>query len=421
MQTALRAALVERLRKNRHSLVLSVSNQAMRDIPEISELNLPVEFRDSVENNITQFIHFIAEGNLSTSQRFDPSLQKIVRSLISRGRNLSTLIMIFHQSHNILEQKLLEVYIDFINDNEVFDLATLLTGMRGETNKFVALRTNQFPQAFLEQAARLKLPGNSDLLDQVRHVLGKTSNVPRIDNFELRGKVQAFRLWPTDDSHFSTKEGLELTRIVCAALGIDNSNPRDPGDDAQFLVVYPSPSVLWGWCHPGENSEKIEWDSIIPSTFNFVISPVLEGIEGFRSTHRHAVQLKRLADRTSAHEILLSNRRIITPDNSGALTMAQFVDRLPVAEELVSAVLGPFAKSGSYESVVRETVRHFLRFGGAGAAQEMNTHRNTVKYRVDKFQESRKTGQIDTLEVKLALELAHWFGKSVLTTDDDER
>jgi len=419
MQSALRAALVDQLRKSRQSLIVSVTNQAMRDIPEISELNLPVEFQNSVESTISRFIHFIAEGSLPSSQRLDPSLQKIVRSLISRGRNLSTLIMLFHQSHNILEQNLLEVYIEFVKENDHFDLATLLTDMRSETNKFVALRTSQFPQAFLEQAARLKLPGNPDILDQVRHVLGKTTNVPRIDNFALKGRIQAFRLWTADDSHFSTSEGTELSRKICSALETASTSPHGHDTDSPFLIVYPSPSLLWGWCHPGESQKSIDWDAVIPAKFNFVLSPVLEGLDGFRSTHRHAVQLKRLADRTSATEIVRNNRRIITPDHSGALTMAQFVDRLPIAEEMVTAALGPFAKSGTYEDVVRETVRHFLRFGGAGAAQKMNTHRNTVKYRVDRFQESQATARIDSLEVRLALELAHWFGSTILAPEDE--
>ncbi|MBF6428132.1 helix-turn-helix domain-containing protein [Nocardia cyriacigeorgica] len=138
----------------------------------------------------------------------------------------------------------------------------------------------------------------------------------------------------------------------------------------------------------------------------------LPGVEGFRDSHRQALRARTvaLAGGTAAERV--------TAASDPGLTAAALLGRdLAEAREWVWQVLGPLAVDSDGDARLRETLRVFLLAGSShkAAAEALNLHANSVKYRVNRAIERRgePIGD-DRLDVEMALLLCHWFGGSVL-------
>ncbi len=80
-------------------------------------------------------------------------------------------------------------------------------------------------------------------------------------------------------------------------------------------------------------------------------------------------------------------------------------------------VLGPLASKTENDARLRETLRVFLRYGAShkAAAEQLNLHFNSVKYRVQRAVERRgRPIGSERLDVELALLVCHWYGNAVL-------
>ena len=79
-------------------------------------------------------------------------------------------------------------------------------------------------------------------------------------------------------------------------------------------------------------------------------------------------------------------------------------------------MLGDLAMDNENDERLRETLFVFLSSEGSykAAAQRLNLHSNTVKYRVGRAvaRRGRPIGP-DRLDVELALLLCHWYGDSI--------
>ena len=79
-------------------------------------------------------------------------------------------------------------------------------------------------------------------------------------------------------------------------------------------------------------------------------------------------------------------------------------------------VLGDLAIDNENDARLRETLLVFLSGDGSYklAAERLNLHSNTVKYRVGRAiaRRGREIGA-DRLDVELALLLCHWYGSAV--------
>ncbi|NEW46298.1 PucR family transcriptional regulator [Nocardia cyriacigeorgica] len=136
------------------------------------------------------------------------------------------------------------------------------------------------------------------------------------------------------------------------------------------------------------------------------------GIDGFRDSHRQALQA-----RTVALAAGPAAARVTAAGDPG-LTAAALLGRdLAQARSWVHTVLGPLAVDSDNDARLRETLRVFLQTGSShkAAAEALNLHANSVKYRVNRAIERRGEPIAgDRLDVEMALLLCHWFGASVL-------
>jgi DNA-binding PucR family transcriptional regulator len=134
------------------------------------------------------------------------------------------------------------------------------------------------------------------------------------------------------------------------------------------------------------------------------------GVSGFRRTHEQAL---------GAYAVALA------AGGAGRPTTG-FADVAPLAlmsgsTELVRAwvieTLGTLADDDGQHAMLRDTLRVFLQESGSfvAAAERLTLHKNTVRYRIGKAEESLgRPVAADRLQVELALLAAQWLGSTVL-------
>ncbi|MBV9512569.1 MAG: helix-turn-helix domain-containing protein [Mycobacteriaceae bacterium] len=152
-----------------------------------------------------------------------------------------------------------------------------------------------------------------------------------------------------------------------------------------------------------------------PDSPSVAIGSVAPGLEGFRRSHREA---------EAAHAVAVAGGQqeaaVVAASDPGLLAAALLGGDIDAARDWVGVVLGDLAADNDNDARLRETLRVFLRCGCSykQAADELDLHFNTVKYRVGRAVARR--GQPidgDRLDVELALLACQWYGTAVLQPD----
>ena len=226
--------------------------------------------------------------------------------------------------------------------------------------------------------------------------------------YPLRWHHLALVMWYADASADGDELG-RLQRIL-----------RDAGEAVGAggapLFVAADRSCGWGWLpfraaadDAGHNVRQFFSARMdLPSV---AIGTTACGVEGFRQSHREA---------ESAHRVAMIGKRdrvVLSASDPGLSVVARLGDDVAAMRDWVGAVLGKLATDDDNDARLRETLRIFLSCGSSYkvAAEELNLHFNSVKYRVGRAV-TRRGREItaDRLDVELALLACHWYGAAVL-------
>lgn len=138
----------------------------------------------------------------------------------------------------------------------------------------------------------------------------------------------------------------------------------------------------------------------------------LEGVEGFRLSHLQAQDA-----RVVALAIGQDAPRFVAASDPGVSMAALLGSDIEAAKTWVAKVLGPLACDSDNDERLRDTLRVFLRCGSSftAAAEELQLHHNSVKYRVQRAVDRRgRPISSDRLDVEAALLICRWYGPTVL-------
>ncbi|OBF84459.1 PucR family transcriptional regulator [Mycobacterium sp. 852002-51163_SCH5372311] len=194
------------------------------------------------------------------------------------------------------------------------------------------------------------------------------------------------------------------------------------GVDASPLFVAADRSSGWGWLPYRATADdavatirrfaQTEKDS--PSV---AIGTMGAGVDGFRHSHRQAAEARAVAIVTEQPNS--STRTVIAASDPGLSVVARLGGDVDGIREWVADVLGDLAADTDNDARLRDTLRVYLGCGCSYklAAEELNMHFNSVKYRVGRAvaRRGREIGT-DRLEVELALLACHWYGAAVPRT-----
>lgn len=192
------------------------------------------------------------------------------------------------------------------------------------------------------------------------------------------------------------------------------------GTAASPLFVAADQSCAWGWLpyrtavtDAVQNVRRFALTR--PDSPSVAIGTMAGGVEGFCRSHREAVEARGVAivsDRPKS-----STPTVIAATDPGLSVVARLGSDVVDIREWVAAVLGDLAGDDENDARLRETLRKYLACGSSYkvAAEELNLHFNSVKYRVARAvaRRGRDIGS-DRLDVELALLACHWYGTAVL-------
>jgi DNA-binding PucR family transcriptional regulator len=186
---------------------------------------------------------------------------------------------------------------------------------------------------------------------------------------------------------------------------------------ASPLFIAADRTCGWGWLPYRAATESAaacvrEFALGRPDTPSIAIGTMAAGLEGFRQSHREAEAARRVALVGARPEPIL-----IGAEDRGLPLAALLGGDIADTRAWVAGVLGGLAADTDSDARLRETLRVFLRCGSSykQAADELNLHFNTVKYRVGRAVARRgKEVATDRLDVEVALLACHWYGAAVL-------
>jgi DNA-binding PucR family transcriptional regulator len=228
----------------------------------------------------------------------------------------------------------------------------------------------------------------------------------------LRWHHLAVVMWYPDEG--ATGEELARLQRVLRELG----QATEVGSSPLFAAA--DQTTGWGWlpfrsAPPNAVDEVRQFACERADCPSVAIGTVTSGVDGFRRSHREALAARSVAVAGGAHE-----STVFAASDPGLAAAALLGGDIGAARVWVADVLCELSLDTENDARLRETLRVFLRCGSSykQAAEELDLHFNTVKYRIGRAIARRgKSIDEDRLDVELALLACQWYGAAVLRQD----
>ncbi len=221
--------------------------------------------------------------------------------------------------------------------------------------------------ALRAEVARRVLRGEPLAVEEVAHAL----------DYNIERPLLAAILWE-DGAPVGTESAMDRLEGLADAMALAVGAER-------ALLVPAGSATLWAW-FAGESSPSVDVLARVAAERlrdgqGIALGLPGAGLEGFRSSHRQARRARRLAGlaRTPAGLIRFDEVETLCLMNEDPELVGDYVRRK----------LGGLTASDPVTERVRETVLVWLQEGGntRRAAERLDTHKNTVHYRVQRAEE----------------------------------
>lgn len=377
----------------------------LRGDPEIVEL-----LASSVEGNVDTIFHALRH-NISLENIEAPTAAlEYARRIAQRGVPMNALVRAYRLGHGMV----LDVAAEEINQAGLAPQTALavLERMTSVTFRYIDWITQQVVVVYEDERDRWLTNRNNARVLRVREVLatatGSSDALTTAIGYPMRRTHLAVVLWsPAEAGHEDGLARLEqFLRELAEAVGAQG----DP------LFVAADRTSGWGWiplsptAAPSVTGKVKQFVADHSAGPRVALGVPLAGVDGFRRSHRQARRAQDVAIAGDADGVTAAG-------DPGLAAAALLGDNLDEAREWVADVLGPLGCDTDNDARLRETLRVFLRHGNSykSAAEELNLHFNSVKYRVLRAEDRRgRPIGADRLDVELALLLCHWYGRAVL-------
>jgi DNA-binding PucR family transcriptional regulator len=171
------------------------------------------------------------------------------------------------------------------------------------------------------------------------------------------------------------------------------------------VTIDRSDRARWMWVATGE-SANLDFAAATERGVAVAVGPASAGIDGFRRTHRDALEAQRVAVLQGAGRAPLTRYEDVE--------LAAIMSRDPAdLRRFVRRTLGPLAQDDPSAARLRETLAAYLASGESqsGTARRLAMHRNTVGHRLRALEEALGPSLGPRrVELELALELVRTLG-----------
>lgn len=366
----------------------------------------------SVEANVHTVLHALRHDIVVERVEAPTAALEYARRLAQHGVPVNALV----RAYRLGQRQMNEVFFAELRAIDIPDSVrvAVLEAITGTLFEYIDWMSQQVVGIYEDERERWLENQNSLRALRVREVL--TANKP-IDvdaattsiRYPLRWHHLGLVMWYPD----AGAEGDQLDRLQRYLREVGES----AGAAASPLFAAADRSCGWAWlpyrAAVADASANVRNFTLArPDSPSVAIGTMASGVEGFRQSHREA--------KTARSVALIAKRpepTVIAATDPGLSVMARLGGDVPGTRDWVAAVLGDLAADNENDARLRETLRVFLGCGSSYkvAAEELNLHFNSVKYRVGRAiaRRGRDIGS-DRLDVELALLACHWYGAAVL-------
>jgi DNA-binding PucR family transcriptional regulator len=403
------ARLQERLTQLSSAMQLYLEDQIpeLRGDARVMELHGP-----SVEGNVDTLLHAL-RYNIAVERVEAPTAAlEYARRLAQHGVPLHALVRAYRLGqHRMNELVFAEVRTIDVPEPTRY---AVLEAMTATLFEYIDWITQQVIVVYEDERERWLEDQNSLRAVRVRDVLAAPKPVD-VDaatttiRYPLRWHHLAVMMWYPDTG--TDADAIARLQRFLRELG------QATGAAATPLFVAADRTCAWGWlpyrtATPAAEAEVRRFTAGKRDAPDIAIGTMRSGVAGFRQSHREAERARRVALIAQGAEPTL-----ICASDPGFSVAALLGADVTDTRAWVAGTLGALAADTDNDARLRETLRVFLGFGSSykQAAEELNLHFNTVKYRVGRAiaRRGRSIGS-DRLDVELALLTCHWYGAAVL-------
>jgi GGDEF-like domain/PucR C-terminal helix-turn-helix domain len=369
----------------------------------------------SVEGNVDTLLHALRYDIAVERVEAPTAALEYARRLAQQGMPVNALVRAYRLGQRTVNELIFAELraIDMPEPTRV----TVIEAITATLFEYIDWMSQQVVAVYEDERERWLENQNSLRALRVREVL--TANKP-IDvdaattsiRYPLRWHHLGLVMWYPD----AGVEGDQLGRLQRYLRELGES----AGAAASPLFVAADRSCGWGWLPyrvavPDAPDKVRQLTRARPDSPSVAIGTMASGVEGFRQSHREAETARGVA--------LIAKRpepTVIAATDPGLSVVARLGGDVAGTRDWVVAVLGDLAADNENDARLRETLRVFLGCGSSYkvAAEQLNLHFNSVKYRVGRAvaRRGRDIGG-DRLDVELALLACHWYGAAVLQPD----
>ena len=408
------AAIVGRLSEQLGEVTRSIQQFVVSEIAELrGDPQLLELLRDSVEGNLDTVFSAIRH-NIAIEHVEPPTAAlEYARRLAQRAVSVNVLIRAYRLGQKaLLNTVLAEVRAANLDPQLSLGVINQITEI---TFDYVDWISQQVVATYQGERDRWLENRNRLRAVQVHEVLNADAAAIDVDavtnaiGYPLRRSHLALVAWCPE-----TANSDELARMERSVRELADSI----GSGGSPLFIAADRVTGWGWIPLMADSATgaVARTRAFAETHTdapwLALGDPLPGIDGFRRSHRQALDAHAVAMAAGSH-----TRPVIANADAGLSAAALLGGNADAARAWVDEVLGPLASATEADERSRETLRVFLRAGASykAAARELNLHFNSVKYRVQRAEKRRgRPITDDRLDVEIALLLCFWFDAAVL-------
>jgi DNA-binding PucR family transcriptional regulator len=407
------ARLQDRLAEVSSAIQVSLQTQ----IPELGDDRRVMELLGpSIEGNVDTLLHALRYAIPVELVAVPVAAMEFARRLAQHGIPLHALVRAYRLGQHMMNELVFaEVRTIDIPESARY---TVLEAITATLFRYIDSITQQVVVVYEEERERWLENQNSLRAMRVREVLAAHKPVD-VDaattaiRYPLRWHHLGLVMWYPDTG----TKGDEIGRLQRFLRGMG----EESGAGANPLFIAADRTCGWGWLPYRAATESAEarvreFAQGRPDAPSIAIGTMAAGLEGFRQSHREAEGARRVALIGSRPEPTL-----IGAQDRGLPLAALLGEEIADTRAWVAGVLGDLAADTDNDTRLRDTLRVFLRCGSSykQAADELNLHFNTVKYRVGRAVARRgREVAADRLDVEVALLVCHWYGAAVFLPSD---
>jgi DNA-binding PucR family transcriptional regulator len=408
------AQVAERMHKRLAEVSSFIRLSLEEEIPELRGDARIIEMHGaSVEGNVDTLLHALRYGIAVERVEAPTAALEFARRLAQHGVPVNALVRAYRLGQRRMNELVFRE-VGAINVAAPVRLS-VLEAITATLFEYIDWISQQVVVVYEEERERWLENQNSLRALRVRELLTGTQTID-IDaatasiQYPLRWHHLAVVMWYPERSF----AGDELSRLQRSLREL----ARAANASASPLFVAADQTSGWAWL-PYRSAPRTDVVETVrqlvgerPNSPSLAIGTVLPGVEGFRRSHRKAEAARRVA--------VTGGERaptVISATDPGLSAVALLCGRMDDAREWVTEVLGNLSADSENDARLRETLRVYLRCGCSYklAAEELNLHFNSVKYRVGRAVVRRgRPIAADRLDVELALLATKWFGTAVL-------